>query len=66
MVGKRIAKLRDEKGWTQKQLAKATRLSKSYIASIEEGKRPGIKALAIIAEELGVEVGELLRRNNDV
>ena len=61
MVGKRIAKLRDEKGWTQKQLAKATRLSKSYIASIEEGKRPGIKTAVIIAEALGVKVRELYR-----
>ena len=62
MIGKRIARLRGEKGWTQKELAKATRLSEGYIASIEEGKRPGIKTAVIIAEALGVEVRELLRR----
>ena len=61
MVGKRIAKLREEKGWTQKRLAKIAGLSKSYIASIEEGKRPGIKAAAMIAEALGVEVTKLFR-----
>ena len=55
MVGKRIAKFRKEKGWTQKQLAKATGLSKSYISSIEEGKLPGIKTVVVIAEALGVE-----------
>lgn len=59
MVGKRIANLRKEKGWTQKQLAKATRLSKSRIAAIEGGGRPGIKTVAMIAKALGVEVGEL-------
>ena len=61
MVGRRIAELRKEKGWTQKELAKATRLSNGYIAAIEAGIRPGVKAVAIIAEELGVEVGELYR-----
>ena len=61
MVGRRIAELRKEKGWTQKELAKATRLSNGYIAAIEEGVRPGIKAVAIIAEQLGVEVEELYR-----
>ncbi|TGE36910.1 XRE family transcriptional regulator [Desulfosporosinus fructosivorans] len=61
MVGKRIAELREEKGWTQKQLAKTTGLSKSYIAAIEEGKHPGLKTVAIIAEALGVEARTLLR-----
>lgn len=60
MVGKRIAKFRKRKGWTQKQFAKATGLSKSYIAAIEAGKRPGIKTVSIIAEVLGVDVRDLL------
>lgn len=59
MVGKRIAKMRKEKKWTQKQLAEAARLSKSRIAAIEEGKRPGIKTVVMIAEALGVETREL-------
>ena len=62
MISKRIAKLRKEKGWTQKELAKATKLSRSYIAAIEEGKRPGIKSLAIIAEALGVDAKGLLEK----
>ncbi|MCO5387773.1 MAG: helix-turn-helix domain-containing protein [Desulfosporosinus sp.] len=37
MVGKRIATLRKEKGWTQKELAKVAKLSTGYIAAIEEG-----------------------------
>ena len=60
MVGKRIAQLRKEMGWTQKDLAGETRLSKGYIAAIEEGdQQPNIKTVAIIARALGVEVREL-------
>jgi len=59
MVGKRIAEIRKEKGWTQKDLADRTRLSRGYIASIEGGRSPGVKAKSIIAEALGVEVCEL-------
>ena len=62
MIGKRIARLRKEKGWTQANLAKATGLSKGYIAAIEEeGKIPRIKTLARIAACLDVDLGELLR-----
>ena len=59
MVGKRIANLRKEKGWTQKDLADVTRLSRGYIAAIEAGERPGVKTVSIIAEALGVEAREL-------
>lgn len=62
MVGKRIAQLRKKKGWTQKDLAGATRLSKGYIATIEEGdQQPKIKTVAIIAGALGVEARELYK-----
>jgi len=59
MIGKIIAKLRREKRWTQKDLAKATGLSKSRIAAIEEGSHPGVKTVAVIAAALGVEAREL-------
>ena len=62
MVGELIAKLRKKKGWTQKDLANSVNLSKSYIAAIEEGRiRPKVKALALIAKCLGVELELLLR-----
>lgn len=55
-----IAKLRKEKGLTQAELAKATGLSRGYIAAIEQGRRfPHQKTLAIIAERLGVGIEEL-------
>jgi len=66
MVGKRIAKLRKSKGWTQVDLAKAARLSKGYIASIEEGDgHPRIKTVAMIAAVLGVEVRKLYEEGQD-
>jgi transcriptional regulator with XRE-family HTH domain len=61
MVGKMIANLRKKKGWTQRELAQATRLSTGHIANIEEGARPGIKTMALIAEALGVEVSALYK-----
>lgn len=63
MVGKRITKLRKDKGWSQKDLADATGLSKGYIAAIEEGRSPGIKTISIIAEALGVEVRDLFEED---
>jgi len=60
MVGNRIAEFRKEKGWTQKDLAEAARLSRGYIAAIEEGnQKPKIKTVVMIAGALGVEVKEL-------
>ncbi|KLU66285.1 HTH-type transcriptional regulator SinR [Desulfosporosinus acididurans] len=62
MIGERIAQIRKEKGWTQKDLAQATRLSRGYTAAIEEGnQQPKIKTLALIASALGVTIEELLR-----
>lgn len=60
MVGKRIALIRKNKSWTQKDLAEATRLSRGYIAAIEEGGSPGVKTVAMIAKALGVDARELL------
>lgn len=60
MIGDRIAELRKEKKWTQRDLAKVTGLSRGYIASIEEGNhRPKIRTLAMIADALDVTVDEI-------
>ncbi|KLU67826.1 anaerobic benzoate catabolism transcriptional regulator [Desulfosporosinus acididurans] len=62
MIGEKIAYLRHEKRWTQDDLAKAVRLSRGYIAAIEEGRiRPKIKTLALIAKCLGVELELLIK-----
>ena len=59
MIGEKIAQLRKEKGLTQKDLAGETRLSRGYIAAIEEGGIPRVKTVAMIAKALGVEAREL-------
>lgn len=61
-TGGNIANFRRHRKLTQMQLAKVTGMSRGYIAAIEQGRRyPALKALAIIAEALGVGVGELTK-----
>jgi transcriptional regulator with XRE-family HTH domain len=61
-VGANIARIRRQKNWTQKELAKATRLSPDYVSAIERGaKVPSLKTLAILAERLGVDIKELIK-----
>ncbi len=61
-VGRKIAKFRQEKNLTQKELAEEAEISTSYLKKIEEGhyKRPHIKMLAIIADALEVDLKKLL------
>lgn len=40
MVGKQVARLRKERGWTQTELAARTGLSRGFIAMVEIGQRP--------------------------
>lgn len=61
VLGKKIIRFRKQKKMTQLQLADAIGVSRGYIAKIERGKkRPEIKTLALIANELGISVIELL------
>lgn len=59
-IGRRVRKLRVACGLTQKQLGGAE-LTKGYVSLIESGRtRMSLKTLHVIAERLGVEVGELI------
>ena len=59
-LGKRIQKLREEKGMIQSELAEKVKLSTKYIQFIETGhRRPSLKALYRIASALGSKVSEL-------
>lgn len=54
----RIKVLREYRGLTQKELAKAAELNPLYLSQIECGRATGgIKSLTRLAEALGVEVG---------
>ncbi|HFK1661944.1 helix-turn-helix domain-containing protein [Bacillus cereus] len=60
-LGKRIKKLRNEKGVTQERLGEECNLHRTYIGGIERGERNfTILNLKRIADALGVSVNEVL------
>jgi transcriptional regulator with XRE-family HTH domain len=63
-VGREIRRLREEKGWTQIELAFRSRLNPSSVNLIESGKRnPSAGSLTKIAGALDVEVGDLFPKD---
>ena len=63
-VGRRIERLREEKGISQRQLAEGLyRVSYAFISRIESGDRePSLRTLRLLAERLGV-TGRSVRRD---
>jgi transcriptional regulator with XRE-family HTH domain len=60
--GARVKYLRTEKGWSQEKLALTADLDRTYIPSIEAGKRNvSITVIEKIANALNVEIIELLK-----
>ena len=61
-VAERIRALREAKGWSSGQLAKAAEVSRGYLWQLETGgkDRPSVDILERLAEALGVEVTEIL------
>ena len=60
LIGKRIQKLRKEKGLTQQQFAEMIDLSTNYVSDVERGTRNiSLKAISKLADGLKVEVKEL-------
>lgn len=52
-IGRRLARLREARGWTQEQLAEAAGLSTVYVGRIEAGaKRPSVRALQALVAAL--------------
>jgi len=52
----RLKELRQQRGMTQSELAKASRLSVGFIRAIEQGiHAPSFESIEIIAQALGVE-----------
>lgn len=55
--GTRIRQLRNQRGWTQEDLAERADLHRSYLAGLETGQRnPTLDVIHKIAAGLGVEV----------
>jgi methanogenic corrinoid protein MtbC1/DNA-binding XRE family transcriptional regulator len=60
-LGRRIRDLRQKAGWTQEQLAKATRLTRAYIVAVEGGNQNVSMDVVIrVANGLGVAPDQLL------
>jgi len=58
-----LAEVRDEKGLTQADLAKALGRTQTFVSNYERGeRRVGLVDFVLIARALGVEPTELLRR----
>lgn len=62
-IGRNIARLRQAKSLTQKELAGSAGISIQYLSRIEEGNcpRPHVKTLSRIAYALGIAIDELVR-----
>ena len=61
-LGKRIARYRQERGFSQEELARRAKISRSYVATLEGGHRdsPAIPVLRRLARALDVPVAALL------
>ena len=60
-VGKKIKKYREQKGYTQEELAEKIRVSSTYIGFIEQGLRnPSLKTADKIARALGVKLTDII------
>ena len=57
----RLRRRREERGWTQAELAEKCRLHRTFVGSVERGERNvSILNLRLIARVLRVPLGELL------
>jgi len=60
-VGRNVRRLREEKGWSQEQLAHEAGLHRTYISGIERGVRnPTVVIIARVAKQLGVASSKIL------
>ncbi len=61
-LGPMLKKLREQKGWTQAELATRAGVTPEYVTMLERGARtnPTIETLKRLAKALGVPVAELL------
>ena len=60
--GRNVARIRNDRGFSQDVLAEKADLDRTYVSGIERGVRnPGIKTVLRIARALGVNVGDLCK-----
>lgn len=63
LLGANVRKARNAKGISQEELAHEADMKRSYLSDLERGTRnPSVRALGRLADALGMEPGDLLRR----
>lgn len=68
LIGKKIRKLRKEKGLSLRKLAKLSNITSfSYLSNIERGvvEDPGIKTIIKIAKALDISIDELIKQQEE-
>jgi transcriptional regulator with XRE-family HTH domain len=61
VLGRNVREYRKQRGLSQEQLALDTDMKRSYVSDLERGTRnPSLRAIARLAEALGVEPATLL------
>ena len=59
-LGKRIRALRNEKGWSQVEMADFLGMNRGYLSELETGKRdPSLSVLKTIADGLSISLSRL-------
>lgn len=62
-VGKNVRALREQRGWSQEELAERSGLHRTYISGVERGVRnPTVTVLTSLAEALLIDASCLLAR----
>ena len=62
-MGRKVRKLRLQRGWTQVEMAEKLGLDRSYLADVERGKRNiSVLNLELIAEGLGLSLSQLFSK----
>jgi transcriptional regulator with XRE-family HTH domain len=61
--GRRLQKLRKERGWTQVQMADLMGIDRSYISDMERGKKNVcLPTLEVLSQGFGVTISRLVSR----
>lgn len=64
VIAANVRRLRHARKWTQEELAEKARLSSRYVGAIERADVSArVKVLAQVADALGVEAADLLKRS---
>ena len=62
VVGQNVRRFREQKAWSQEELAARSGIHRTYISGVERGVRnPTVTIVSILASSLGVSGAELLR-----